>query len=88
MSACFVYLYENVKTLQSANDGSVSGACTKDELFPHSTESNVSVRDGFHYSTAALEACLVDICSPGALNPEIAGVGVSLSNSMTWRPLT
>ena len=83
ISTCFVYLYQNVKTLKSANDGLVSGACTKNELFPYSAWSWIIVRAGFQSSTDALDKCLVDICSPVALNPEFAGVGVSLPNIMT-----
>lgn len=82
MSACFVYIYQSVKTVKSANDGLVSGACTKNGLFPYTPGLYIGVQDAFYYSTTALDTCLVDICSPVALNPEFAGVGVSLSSIM------
>ena len=83
MSACFVYLYQNVKAWKSADDGLVSGACTKNGLFPFPSGSNSSVDFSIYESTWAVHGCLVDICSPVTLNPELAGVGVSLSNIVT-----
>ena len=80
MSSCFVYLYQNVKAWKSADDGLVSGACTKNGLFPYSTGSNLSSSGAdvnFNHSASAVHTCLADICSPVALNPEFAGVGVS-----------
>ena len=88
MSACFVYLYQNVKAWKSADDGSVSGACIKNSLFPNSPAPNRSYlssdsADASIIGTAlTVGACLADICSPVALNPEFAGVGVSLCNIM------
>ena len=86
MSACFVYLYQNVKAWKLVDYGLVYGACTKNGLFPYSPGSNMSDSSAdvnFNQSANALYACLADICSPVALNPELAGVGVSFSNIMT-----
>ena len=97
MSACFVYLYQNVKAWKSADDGLVFDACTKSALFPNSPSSNRSIlsnssADAYmvQYADASIvdtadtiRDCLVDICSPVALNPELTGVGVSLSTIMT-----
>ena len=83
MSACFVYLYQNVKAWKSADDGLVSGACTKNGLFPYSSASNTSGSVEFQFSTTAVYYCLEDICSPVALNPEFSGIGVSLSTILT-----
>ena len=91
MSACFIYLYQNVKAWKAADDGLVSGACTKNGLFPYSPGSNMtdsSAEVNFNHSANAVYNCLVDICSTVSLNPELAGVGVSLSNMMIRRALT
>ena len=82
MSACFVFLYQNVKIMKSADDGLVSSACIKNGLFPYTPGLYLGVHGTIYNSTTALDTCLVDICSPVALNPEFAGVGVSLSNIM------
>ena len=94
MSACFVHLYRSVKAYKVADDGLVSAACTKSGLFPYSESfslqsyspesnmSNVYVQNNLYRSVEALQTCLIDICSPVALNPEFAGIGVSLSNRM------
>lgn len=78
MSACFVYLYQ----ITRKDDGLVSGACTKNWLFPYSLDTtflmpNNSVDVNFNHSTTALSSCLSEMCSPVTLNPELAGVGVS-----------
>ena len=89
ISACFVLLDQDVKAWKSADDKSVSSACTKNGLFPYPPGSNKSIMsnssaDGYIVASAgALDSCLADICSPVALNPELAGIGVSLSNLVT-----
>ena len=87
MSACFVYLYQNVKAWKSADDNLVSGACTKNGIFPYTAyPNNYSDDSTYAYisqTRGAINNCLIDICSPVALNPELAGVGVILSNILT-----
>ena len=88
MSTCFVYLY----LMTRKDDGIVSSFCTKDWLFPYSPglsmfRPNKSAHTNFNHSTTALSTCLVEMCSPVALNPELAGVGVSLSNMIARRVL-
>lgn len=85
ISPCFLYLYQNVKAWKVADDGLVPSACTKNRLFPYLPGSNItydSADINFNYSVNALYDCLIDICSPVPLNPELAGIGVSLSNMM------
>ena len=67
ISACFVSIYQ--RTRKGGDDGLVSGACTRNGLFPNSFDSNI-------------QTCLEDICSPVAFDPELTGVGFSLSNIM------
>ena len=88
MSACFVYLYQ----LTQRDGGFVSGFCTKNGLFPYSPWSgfyrpNGSVDANFNHSATMLSICLVEMCSPVALNPELAGVGVSISNIMNMKSI-
>ena len=85
MSPCFVYVYQNVKAWRSADAYFVPGSCTRNGLFPYSSSSNLSNSSAdvnFNRSASALHACLTDLCSPVALDPELAGVGVS-SSSLT-----
>ena len=89
MSTCFVYLYQMTRR----DGGVVSGYCTKNWLFPYSLWSskfnpNRSADANFNHSATTLSICLAEMCSPVALNPELAGVGVSLSNIMARRALT
>ncbi|KAK0516997.1 hypothetical protein JMJ35_000152 [Cladonia borealis] len=82
MSSCFVYLYQNVKAWRSADAYFVPGACTRNGLFPYSSSSNLSNSSAdvnFNRSASALHACLTDLCSPVALDPELAGVGFVIS---------
>ena len=67
ISDCFVSIYQRTKKVEV--DGLVSGACTRNGLFPYSSDSNIPT-------------CLEEICSPVAFDPELTGVGVSLSNIM------
>ena len=83
MSACFVYLYQNVKAWKSTDADLVSWVCTKNGLFLYSPGSNSSGGVSAFSCTRAVRGCLFEICSPEALNPELAGVGVSLSDIMT-----
>ena len=89
MSTCFVYLYQMTRR----DDGLVSGSCTKNWLFPYSPWSSIfrpnkSADANFNHSATTLSICLAEMCSPVALNPELAGVGVSLSDIMARRALT
>ena len=89
ISTCFVYLYQTTRR----DDGFVSGSCTKNWLFPYSRWSsmvmpNSSADANFNHSAITLAECLVELCSPVALNPELAGVGVSLSDIMARIALT
>ena len=72
ISDCFVSIYQ--KTRKVGVDGLVSGACTRNGLFPYSYDSYI-------------QTCLEEICSPVAFDPELTGVGVSISNVMAWRAL-
>lgn len=65
ISDCFESIY--LKTRKVGFGGLVSGACTRNGLFPYSYDSGI-------------QTCLEEICSPVAFNPELTGVGVSLSH--------
>ena len=73
ISTCFQLLYYNAKFFTYADDGTTIGACTREQLFPLGSNMNTSIP-----ITSALETCLNAICSPITLNPDLAGIGVSL----------
>ncbi len=83
ISDCLGRIYVNVKRFSFADDGRVASACTRDELFPlASLETDVPSYnlsdDAFHPTIIALRDCLDATCSPLTLNPDLAGIGVSL----------
>ena len=65
ISTCFETIYQ--RTRKVGVDGLVSGACTRKGLFP------------YRYNSL-IQTCLEEICSPVAFDPDLTGVGVSLSN--------
>lgn len=73
ISDCFEVIYTNVKRLSYADNGQVPSACTKSQLFPLGSNDNSTF-----YIIDALKDCIDLICSPLTLNPDLAGVGVSL----------
>lgn len=77
---CLEVVYYNIKEYSFSDDGHVAAACTRDQLFPFGSNSNDT-----HTTTSALGDCLNEICSPLTLNPDLAGVGVSLDR-MPRRP--
>ena len=68
ISNCFQSIYTNVKEYSFDDDGNdkIATACTRQVLFP-AAGSNSSVKD-----------CLGAICSPLTLDPDLAGIGVSV----------
>ena len=83
ISTCFQLLYYNAKFFTYSDDGDTVAACTREQLFPLGSNTNTST-----IVTSALGSCLESICSPITLNPDLAGIGVSLYPRNTVSVLT
>lgn len=68
ISNCFEFIYLNVKQYSYADDGKIPAACTRSDLFPVNS------------SYTSLNDCLTEICSPLTLDPDLAGIGVSIED--------
>lgn len=89
ISDCFERIYVNAKKFTFSDDGRAASACTRDELFPLAPSTSPSDPSGdsptygladaaFKPTIDALKDCLDATCSPLTLNPDLAGIGVSL----------
>ena len=74
-------LYTQVMSGTYLGEGSIPISCSEQELFPREY--------GNWAPTKALQDCLDAICSPGTLNPDFGGIGVSLCALLSCiQPLT
>lgn len=78
---CLELIYINVKDYAFSDDGRAASACTRDELFPIGP--SPAFDNPFQPSVDALRDCLEAICTPLTLNPDLAGIGVSLPGAFS-----
>lgn len=69
------WLYWSLRAFSSDDTGSVPIACTTRSLFPIGAVGN---RLDSRNVTRSITACLKEICDPITLDPDLAGIGVSV----------
>ncbi len=78
ISACLAYIWVNVKENSFSDDDSMPEFCSEVGLFlPFGSNTNVT-----DYTESSLWGCLNAICAPVTLNPDLAGVGVTLPSQI------
>ena len=75
VSNCLGFIYRNVKEWSFSDNGNTASACTRNDLFPLLNPGSVNS------TTQALKNCWNSIYSPLTLNPHLADIGVSLSDT-------
>ena len=89
ISECFLETYLGVNAWSVSNDDAIIPAfCRVDSMFPFSAMlkrggglrdfSNQTLDSSINSALGALRPCVAALCSPRTLNPDIAGIGVSL----------
>lgn len=78
ISTWLAYMYTSVVSFSFLDDHKVKLECTRAKMFPGMFSTTGYSTGSFEDGRAALATCLDSLCSPITLNPELAGIGVSV----------